>query len=98
MDGNSTQQLQIDSQELQNAMTQAMREAIKALPRPQVPSWLETWVDFVRLHPLISLVLVLSIALIISMVIREIICSYVKTNDILARLRRIEQKLTEKTK
>lgn len=92
---NMTQELQVDSQEIQNMMVQAVNEAIKSLPKPKMPSWMETAVDFIVMHPWIALFILLGVATVISAVIREIICSYLKTNDILARLKRVEDKLKE---
>ncbi|MFH0940552.1 MAG: hypothetical protein V1840_01705 [Candidatus Omnitrophota bacterium] len=93
MDSNTTQQLQIDSSEMQQAITQVFSEAIKALPRPKVPLWMEAIVDFIKFHPWFSLFILIFATLVISAIIREVICSYLKTNDILMRLKRIEEKL-----
>jgi len=49
--------------------------------------------DFTQLHPWLSFAILSFAILIISAIIREIICSYFKTNDILIRLNRIEEKL-----
>ena len=96
MDASPNQQLQVDSQEIRNAMSQAISDAIKALPRPQVPSWMETWIEFIKLHPLISLLIAFLVIFILTAIIREIICSYLKTNEILVRLRSIEEKMKTK--
>jgi len=78
---------------MQQAISQVMSEAIKVLPRPKVPQWMETIANFVKFHPWLSLPIFIFIILVISAIIREVICSYLKTNDILIRLKRIEEKL-----
>jgi len=93
MDSNTTQQLQIDSTQMQQAITQVMTDAIKSMPRPKVPHWMQSAGDFTQLHPWLSFAILSFAILIISAIIREIICSYFKTNDILIRLNRIEEKL-----
>ena len=93
MDNNATQQLQIDSSEMQQAISQVMSEAIKSLPRPKVPQWMEAIADFVKFHPWLSLLIFIFVMLVISAIIREVICSYLKTSDILIRLKRLEEKL-----
>lgn len=93
MDTNLTQGLGADAQEMRAAISQAMAEAVRAIPKPRVPSWLEVWIDFVKAHPWISLGVVLVALALISLIIREIICSYLKTNEVLSRLKRIEEKL-----
>lgn len=92
MDTNLTQQMEMDSGEIRNMVSQVMSEALKAMPRPEVPSWLEGLGAYVRMHPWISLFIVLGIVLVVSAVIREILCSYFKTNEILARLKRLEER------
>lgn len=96
MDTSPNQQLLADSQEIRNAMTQTMSDAIKALPRPQVPSWMEAWFEFIKLHPWLSLSIAFLAIFVITAIIREIICSYLKTNEILVRLSAIEEKLKTK--
>ncbi|MEK7849503.1 MAG: hypothetical protein AAB213_01585 [Candidatus Omnitrophota bacterium] len=93
MDGNATQQLQIDSSEMQQTISRVMSEAIRSLPRPKVPLWMEAIVDFIKFHPWLSLLIFIFVIFVISAIIREVICSYLKTNDILIRLKRIEEKL-----
>ena len=90
---NMTQQMQVDSQELRNEVFQAMKEAGLGLPGGKVPSWLESLADFIKLHPWISLGIALFVIFLISAIIREILCSYFKTNEILMRLKRLEEKL-----
>jgi len=93
MNGNTTQQLQIDSAEMQKAITQVMTDAIKSMPKPKVPHWMEAIVDFIKFHPWLSLLILICAIFFVSAVIREIICSYLKTNDILIRLKRIEENM-----
>ncbi len=93
MENNMTQQLQSDSVEMQNMFKNVVTETFKALPRPKVPAWLESTGEFIKVHPWISLAIVLFVLLVISSIIREIICSYFKVNEILSRLKRIEEKL-----
>lgn len=92
MDGNGTQQLPLDSQEVQQVMGQVLGEAIKSISRPKVPLWLEAVLDFVRIHPWVSLFILLGAMAVIFAIIREMICSYLKTNEILVRLKRLEEK------
>ena len=93
MNENLTQPLAADSREMQNMIVQAMSETIKSLPKPKVPSWMEGAVEFVKIHPWVSLIIVFAVIFIISAIIREILCSYFKTNEVLERLKRIEEKL-----
>jgi len=93
MDDNATQQLQVDSAQMQQAITQVMTDAIKSMPRPKVPHWMGSAADFIQFHPWISFFILIFVILVISAIIREVICSYLKTNDILIRLKRIEEKL-----
>jgi hypothetical protein len=93
MSVNPTQPLQADSQEIQNMIGQVMAEATKSLPKPQVPSWMETWIEFIKVHPWTALLVALLVMVIIFAVIREMICVYLKTNEILARLKKIEERL-----
>jgi len=89
MNGNLTQPLLSDAQDMQGIIAQAL----KAMPKPAMPSWMETLAAFVRLHPWISLLVFLAVVLVISAVVREIICSYLKTSEILVRLKRLEEKI-----
>lgn len=92
MNENLTQTLEADSHEIQNMIGQTVAEAIKSLPRPQMPPWMESLGDFIQMHPWTSLLIALLIIILISVIIREIICSYLKTNEILHRLKKIEEK------
>ncbi|HAJ56396.1 MAG TPA: hypothetical protein DCL35_01355 [Candidatus Omnitrophica bacterium] len=93
MDSDISQQMQLDSSEVRDMMAQAMNEAIRALPKPKLPSWVEAAADFAKFHPWVSLFLLLGVIVLISAVIREVLCSYFKTNDILARLKKVEDEL-----
>jgi len=95
VDANLTQPLLTDSQEMQKAVMQVMADAVKNFPRPKVPSWMESLTDYVKFHPLTSLLIFLLFIIIFSLVIREILCSYLKTNEILARLKKLEEKLNQ---
>lgn len=92
MDTNPTQSLEMDSGEIRNMVSQVMGEALRSIPKPEMPSWVESLGQYVQLHPWISLFVVLGIVLVISAVVREILCSYFKTNEILARLKRLEER------
>ena len=95
MDGNLTQPLLTDTQEMRNAVMQVMADAIKNLPRPQMPSWMQALADHVKLHPLTSFLIFLLFLIVLFLIIREVVCSYLKTNEILERLKRLEEKLTQ---
>ena len=90
---NMTQQMRLDSQELRNEVFQAMKEAGLSLHGGKVPSWLESLADFIKLHPWISLGIALFVIFLVSAIIREILCSYFKTNEILMRVKKLEEKL-----
>jgi hypothetical protein len=90
---NMTQAMQIDSQELRNEVFRAMKEAGLGLSGGKVPPWLESSADFIKLHPWISLGIVLLVIFLISAIIREILCSYFKINEILKRVKRLEEKM-----
>lgn len=83
----------LDASEIQEIVKQGVKEAIKTLPKPQVPSWLDSSIEFLKTHPLTSILIVVLIILVISIIIRELICIYLKNNEILARIKRIEEKL-----
>jgi|GEM_PF-1003009 len=93
MVGSPEKALMSDSQEIQNMIAQAFSEASKALPNPKMPSWVEAAAKFIEIHPWISLLAALGVILLITVIIRELICSYLKTNEITVRLRKIEEKL-----
>jgi len=93
MENNLTQGLAVDSRQMQDMLTQAMSEAIKSMPKPQIPSWLDAIIEFLKAHPWTSLLIVTAVILIISAIIRELICSYLKINEISARLKRLEERL-----
>jgi hypothetical protein len=76
-----------DPLEYQNIILQSIHESFKA----HAPTWLESLVAFVQNHPWVTIGLVLGVALIISAIVREILCQYFKTNEILARLARLEK-------
>jgi hypothetical protein len=85
--------LMSDSQEIQNMIAQVFSQASKALPNPKMPSWVEAAAKFIEVHPWISLIVALGVILLVTVIIRELICSYLKTNEVMARLKRIEEKL-----
>ena len=87
--------LSSDSQEIQNMLTQAVAEATKMLPKPQMPSWVEQASHFIETHPWISLLSALGIIFLITIIIRELICGYLKTNEIIDKLNKIEAQLKE---
>ncbi len=93
MDANLTQSLEMDSREFQNMIRSALSEAVKSMPEAKVPSWMEATAEFIRMRPLTSLLIALLVILVISAIIRELICAYLKTNEILSRLNRIEEKI-----
>ncbi len=93
MQHNLTQSLATDSESLEQILSEAMAIASKSLPNAEIPSWLEVAGNFVKIHPWLSLVSAVLILLLISLVIREFSCSYFKTNEILTRLKKIEEKV-----
>ncbi len=92
MENNLTQGLVLDSRQIQDMVMQAMKEALKAMPKPVAPSWLDSTIEFYKGHPFISLIMVVAIILLICLIIRELICSYLKTNEILKRLKQLEDR------
>ena len=95
MDGNLTQNLTTDSLQYQAVLNQFVSEAVKALPRPNTPSWLQQIFDNTKDHPWVSLGIVFLVLLVITIIIREIICSYLKTNEIISRLKKLEDKMNK---
>lgn len=90
--GNLSQPFGITPEEYQNLVRQSLSDAFNSLPSPAVPSWLESAAEFIKAHPWLSLGVALLVLLIISAIIRELICSYLKTNEILARVKKLEEK------
>ncbi|MDD5019571.1 MAG: hypothetical protein PHH75_05170 [Candidatus Omnitrophica bacterium] len=82
-----------EGQEFQNALFEAYGGAARYVQESHVPSWVDTWGQFIRQHPWGSLIAALVIIFLVTAVIRELICGYLKTNEILARLRRLEEKI-----
>lgn len=80
----------LSSQEFQEALRQSLGDVLKTLPAPQAPSWLETTFEFIKAYPWTAFWLALLFIVLVSILIREMICSYFKTNEILARLKRLE--------
>ena len=78
-----------DPQQYQNVLIQSIQQAFKS----HAPSWLESLVAFIQYHPWISAGIAVAVLLIISAIIREILCQYLKTSEILARLKRVEEKI-----
>ena len=95
MNENLPPSFEMNSQEYQNLFREALGQTLQSLPKPKVPSWMDSLLGYVQAHPWISLLVFLFIVLVISAVIREILCSYFKSNEILARLRKIEQRLND---
>lgn len=93
MDETLVSQFGFDNQEIRNIMQQALTGAFQAMSQPKAPSWLEALLVFIRIHPWLALFIVFAVILLITAIIREMICSYLKTNEILARIKRLEEKL-----
>jgi hypothetical protein len=83
----------MNSSEAQKMMSDMMAAAFRDMPKPEVPGWLEALGNFITLHPVVALLVVVVAAALISLVIRELVCFYFKTNDILRRLKRLEEKI-----
>ena len=86
-------QFGFSDQEIQNIMHQALSGAMQSMSQQKAPSWLEALLSFINIHPWLTLLIVFAVLLLITAIIREIICSYLKTNEILVRLKKIEEKL-----
>lgn len=97
MNENLAQNPAIDSQQFQNLFQQALSQTLRSLPRPKVPSWLEAVIEYVKIHPFEALFILFIASLLISALIREVLCSYLKTNEILSRLNKLEKRLDETT-
>ncbi len=82
-----------DSEVFRNAVIEAFTQASQHLQRP---SWVDAWGQFIRQHPWISLGAAFLVIFLLTAFIRELICGYLKTNEILVRLRRLEEKFKEK--
>lgn len=95
MNENLTPSLPMDSQEVQKMMQQVLLQTFQSLPKPKFPSWLEGIIAYIQSHPLESLFFFVLALLFISAIVREVVCSYLKTNEILSRLKKIEKKLVE---
>jgi uncharacterized membrane protein YdfJ with MMPL/SSD domain len=82
-----------DSEAFRNAVIEAFTQASQRIQRP---SWMDAWGQFIRQHPWISLAAAFLVIFLLTAIIRELICGYLKTNEILARLKRLEDKNEEK--
>ena len=78
-----------DPQEYQNIIFSSVQQAFKS----HAPTWLESLVTFIQQHPWISIGIAFIIILIISAIVREVLCHYFKINEILARLARLEKEI-----
>ncbi|QAT17693.1 hypothetical protein BU251_08150 [Candidatus Velamenicoccus archaeovorus] len=79
-----------DSEAFRNALIEAFTQASQRIQRP---SWMDAWGQFIRQHPWISLGVAFFVIFLLTAFIRELICGYLKTNEILARLKRLEDKI-----
>ena len=93
MDNNFAQNVTLDAKEIQGIITQTVNEAVKAFPKPQIPSWFDRIIDFFKTNPLTFFLIVVLVILAISVIVRELVCMYFKTNELLARIKRIEERL-----
>lgn len=78
-----------DPQEYQNMVFSTVQQAFKS----HAPSWLESLVTYIQMHPWISIGVVFIVILVISAIVREVLCHYLKTNEILRRLKALEEKI-----
>lgn len=87
-----TNSLPLSEQDLANIFKQALTEGVKSMPKPELPSWIQGIGDFIKMHPGMFTLIVIAALSICFFIVRELVCSYLKTNEILARLKRIEEK------
>lgn len=93
MNSNLTQQLQLDQAQIQKIYWDTLNDAIKAAYRPKEMSWFQTVGSFINSHPLVFFASLILVALLIFLITREIVCTYFKTNEILSRVKRLEERL-----
>lgn len=86
-----TNSLPLSEQDLANIFKQALAEGVKSMPKPELPSWIQGIGDFIKIHPGMFTLIIAAILVICFFIVRELICSYLKTNEILARLKKIEE-------
>ena len=90
MPNNSFDPILQESETLRDAVMNAFTQAPMQIQRS---SWVEIWGRFFAQHPWMSLVAAFLVVFFVTAIIRELICGYLKTNEILTRLKRLEEKL-----
>ncbi len=86
-----TDSLPLSEQELADIFKQALAEGMKSIPKPELPSWIEKIGSFIKIHPGVFTLIIVLILVVCFLIVREFVCSYLKTNEILARLKKIEE-------
>lgn len=93
MDQSITYAFPLNESEVQNVFAQVLAQGLKSVPRPELPSWIEALGDFIKSHPWIFGWIVIGILVVCLFIIRELTCMYLKTNEILERLKNIEKRI-----
>lgn len=81
-----------ESFQFRNEIFKVFTEAVRA-NQPQIPGWVQGFFKAVQEHPLVFLAGACLVIFLIVFITRELICGYLKTNEILNRLKKIEEKL-----
>ena len=92
MNENLTNVLGADAELFQNTISQAMAQALRTLPDKQASSWIGKLTDFINGQPILFLTIAVVVLVVLFAIIREALCSYFKINEVLARLKKLEDK------
>ena len=84
--------MNISSSEI-NALVQNLTAISKSMQQQKLPAWIEEIVRWVNSNPWGTAVVVMLGMAVVVLIIRELICFYMKTNQILFRLGRVEEEL-----
>ncbi|MFH1692018.1 MAG: hypothetical protein ABIC68_05575 [Candidatus Omnitrophota bacterium] len=83
----------LNEQEIANVFTRVFAESLKSVPKPEMPAWMQALGELIKAHPWVFSGIVVLILLVCFFIVRELICSYFKTNEILERLKSIEKRI-----
>ena len=92
MSADSLDSLGQESLQFRNEIVRAFADAVRS-NQPQVPGWVGSFFRAAHDHPLVFLAGACAVVFLGIVITRELICGYLKTNEILDRLRKIEEKL-----